>query len=115
MQNSRVIRRLNAAMRRCINHHRRLCQGVAELDQLFCQDEFFENPRRVWQLLQGHQDDCDTIEPESVESQESSQGKNLNGFPVSTHFNELAEKASHRMDQLPSSFSREGQPMKLSN
>ncbi|KAH8409027.1 hypothetical protein KR009_005436 [Drosophila setifemur] len=52
MQNSRVIRRVNAGLRRCLSHHRRLCQDIAELDQLIYHDEFLKDPRRHWLRIQ---------------------------------------------------------------
>ncbi|KAH8338681.1 hypothetical protein KR074_009314, partial [Drosophila pseudoananassae] len=68
MQNSQVIGKVNEGLRRCLSHHRRLCDDIAELDKLFGQDEFLLNPRRLWQLIQQqqHRQD-DFLEPERMD------------------------------------------------
>ncbi|KAH8323784.1 hypothetical protein KR067_000263, partial [Drosophila pandora] len=71
MQNSQVISKVNAGLRRCLSHHRRLCDNIAELDKLFCQDEFLMNPRRLWQLVQQQQNRQDEI----LGSQEKSEAR----------------------------------------
>lgn len=69
MQNSQVISKVKAGLSRCLSHHRRLCDDIAELDKLFCQDEFLLNPRRLWQLIQQQQNRQDEVlEPEKSEA-----------------------------------------------
>lgn len=66
-----MISKVNAGLRRCLSHHRRLCDNIAELDKLFCQDEFLMNPRRLWQLIQQQQNRQDEI----LGSQEKSEAR----------------------------------------
>lgn len=54
MQNSRVIRRVNASLARCLSHHRRLCRDIDELDRLLFNDEFLRDPRTQWLLQNRH-------------------------------------------------------------
>ncbi|XP_020797949.1 uncharacterized protein LOC110176068 [Drosophila serrata] len=68
MQNSRVIRRVNAGLSRCLSHHRRLCREIDELDRLLFNDEFLRDPRTLW-LHQTSKKEALDVEPASSESE----------------------------------------------
>ncbi|XP_017034626.1 uncharacterized protein [Drosophila kikkawai] len=69
MQNSRVIRRVNAGLSRCLSHHRRLCREIDKLDRLLFNDEFLQDPRTLWLLQTSQKESLNVDLADSSESE----------------------------------------------